>query len=61
MGEMSDYFEDFPEENPAHWDPKGNFDPHWRDEVERQRTAYERLDQILRRERSDSGSASPPR
>ena len=25
MGEWSEYFEDFPEENPAHYDERGKF------------------------------------
>jgi len=27
MGEWSDYFEDFPEENPANYDENGRYDP----------------------------------
>jgi hypothetical protein len=46
---MSDYFEDFPEENPANWDPNGNYNPYWRAEAERQRIAFQKLDQSLRR------------
>jgi len=42
MGEFSEYFEDFPEENPA------NQDFHEHEEAKRQRTAQEKLDQILR-------------
>jgi hypothetical protein len=42
MGEWSDYFEDFPEENPANW-VAGRFDP----EGAARRRAYEsRLAQV---------------
>ena len=51
MGEWSDYFEDFPEENPANYDDKGKFDPdhHHRDEQERQDIANKKLDEVLKK------------
>jgi hypothetical protein len=48
MGEMSDYFEDFPEENPANFDERGQFNPSHREEAERLRIANEKLDEALR-------------
>ncbi len=44
MGEWSDYFEDFPEENPAHIDDKGRFNPDHSEEQERQEIANKKLD-----------------
>ncbi|MBS0511881.1 MAG: hypothetical protein JSR42_12015 [Proteobacteria bacterium] len=35
MGEWSDYFEDFPEENPANW-VNGKFDPQLREQLNRE-------------------------
>jgi hypothetical protein len=58
MGEMSDYFEDFPEENPANYDENGN--PLDRQETERLRIANEKLDDALRRSRQSQAKASPP-
>ena len=46
MGEFSDYFEQFPEENPANW---GQHDPESRAERERLRIANEKLDEALAR------------
>lgn len=45
MGEWSEYFEDFPEEDPANYDELGRFDPdrRLRSENARQRVAYQRL------------------
>ncbi|PRD69040.1 hypothetical protein C6P61_08145 [Malikia spinosa] len=50
MGEWSEYFEDFPEEDPGNYDEQGRFDPNrrQRDEAERQR----QLDAALRRQLS---------
>ena len=48
MGEWSDYFEDFPEENPANYDKSGRFNPNHSAEAERQRIASERLTQTVR-------------
>jgi hypothetical protein len=44
MGEFSDYFEDFPEENPANYDANGLYNPKHREENERLRNAMEKLD-----------------
>ena len=35
MGDWSDYFEDFPEENPANYDDKEQFNPGHFEEKER--------------------------
>lgn len=40
MGEMTEYFQDFPEKNSANRDPSGNFTSDWRDDAERQRAAF---------------------
>lgn len=39
MGEWSDYFEDFPEENPANW-VNGRFDPALRARINQQESQY---------------------
>ncbi len=51
MGEWSDYFEDFPEENPGNYDEFGNYDPNGtlRRERKRQETAHSKLDEILKK------------
>lgn len=51
MGEMSDYFEDFPEENPGNYDEFGNYDPNGtlRNERKRQKFAHDKLDEILKK------------
>jgi hypothetical protein len=49
MGEWSDYFEDFPEENPANYDEQGRYNPGHRAESERLRIANEKVDAALRR------------
>ncbi len=51
MGEWSDYFEDFPEENPANYDGNNHYDPNGqlRQERLRQKTAHEKLDEGLAR------------
>ena len=56
MGEWSEYFEDFPEEDPGNYDEQGRFDPdrRLRTEAHRQRLAHERLDEVLRTGRSPS-------
>ena len=59
MGEWSDYFEDFPEENPGNYDANGNFDPNGvnRREGQLQDFAQKRLDEIMRKKGS---SKTPP-
>ena len=49
MGEWSDYFEDFPEENSANYDEHGRYDPNHflRNETKRQALANKRLDEVL--------------
>lgn len=49
MGDWSDYFEDFPEENPANYTESGQYDPNHfiRDEKNRMKIAHERLDEAL--------------
>lgn len=49
MGEMSDYFEDFPEDNPAKYTEDGQYDPNRqiRQELSRQKTAHQKLDDVL--------------
>lgn len=59
MGEWSDYFEDFPEKNPANYDEHGRFDPEHRAERERQRIAYEKLDALSRKQ--DGAKKKSPR
>ncbi len=56
MGEWSDHFEDFPEENPANYDKKGRYDPNGslRREQATQELAQKRLDEILRKKRTPS-------
>lgn len=51
MGEWSEYFEDFPEENPANYDENGRFDPNGvlRREKTQQELANRRLDEVLRK------------
>ncbi|CAG2148295.1 hypothetical protein [Cupriavidus numazuensis] len=51
MGEWSEYFEDFPEENPANYDKNGRFDPNgrFRKEQSQQELANRRLDEVLRK------------
>ena len=51
MGEWSDYFEDFPEENPANYDEGGRYDPNGqlRKERSQQELANQKLDEILKR------------
>ena len=60
MGEWSDYFEDFPEENPANHDEHGRYNPEHRAERERQRIANEKLDAALRRKQSPQNKTPPP-
>lgn len=48
MGELSDYFEQFPEESPANHNERGQYDPEYRAERERLRIANEKLDAALR-------------
>lgn len=51
MGDWSDYFEDFPEENPANYDEFGQYDPDGRLRKERQeqKIANQKLDEVLAR------------
>lgn len=55
MGEWSEYFEDFPEENPANW-VKGEFNPRLAQEVPRlcSSKSIPRLSPLQARQRSDS-------
>lgn len=39
MGEWSEYFEDFPEENPANW-VNGEFNPRLAQEIRNQETKF---------------------
>jgi hypothetical protein len=50
MGEWSEYFEDFPEEDPGNYDELGRFVPdrRLRSENARQRVAYQRLAAVPR-------------
>jgi hypothetical protein len=48
MGDFSDYFEQFPEENPANHNERGQYDPEYRAECERLRIASGKLDAALR-------------
>lgn len=56
MGEWSEYFEDFPEENPASYDENGRFDPNGvlRREQTRRELANRRLDEVLRQKNRPS-------
>lgn len=49
MGDWSDYFEQFPEENPGNYDKNGQFDPHGvlRKERVTQQLAQRRLTEVL--------------
>jgi len=49
MGEFSDYFEDFPEENPANYDANGQFNPNHRADAEKLRILSEKLDEAWAR------------
>ena len=57
MGEWSDYFEDFPQEDPGNYDERGRYDPdrRLRAEAERQRLAHRKLDEALRLKPWSSG------
>lgn len=54
MGDWSEYFEDFPEENPANYDKQGRYDPtgQLRAEEAKQSMALRRLDETLKQRRS---------
>lgn len=58
MGEWSEYFEDFPEENPANYDKNGRFDPNGilRREQSQQELANRRLDEVLKKGVRKSGA-----
>jgi hypothetical protein len=56
MGDFSDYFEQFPEENPANHNERGQYDPEYRAERERLRIANEKLDAALRRKQATTRS-----
>lgn len=49
MGEWSDYFEDFPEENPGNYDENNRYDPNGqlRRERSQQELAHQKLNEIL--------------
>jgi hypothetical protein len=57
MGEWSEYFEDFPEENPANHNKNGRFDPNGvlRREQSQQELANRRLDEVLRKKGLPTG------
>jgi len=60
MGEFSDYFESFPEENPANYDERGHFmTPEQRAEKERLRIAFEKLDEASLR-KDPKAAKQPP-
>jgi hypothetical protein len=62
MGEFSDYFGDFPEENPANYDAEGRFvTPELRAEIERMRIAFEKLDEALLRKQHDLAKLLRPK
>jgi hypothetical protein len=50
MGQWSEYFEDFPEENPANYDEHGVYDPtrSLRRERAKQDLGHRRLDEVSR-------------
>lgn len=54
MGDWSEYFEDFPEENPANYDKRGRYDPNGelRAEEAKQAIAFQRLDETLKQKRT---------
>lgn len=54
MGDWSEYFEDFPEENPANYDKRGRYDPNGelRAEEAKQAVAFQRLDETLKQKRT---------
>ena len=49
MGDWSDYFEEFPEENPANYDEYGNYDPNGelRRERKRMEIAFTKLHETV--------------
>jgi len=49
MSEWTDYFEDFPEEDSANYDDKGQFNPGHLEEKERQSIANKKLDEALKK------------
>lgn len=59
MGEFSDYFEDFPEQNPANWNERGQYDPAYRAERERLRIAQGKLNAALHRPPPPAGDTPP--
>lgn len=60
MGDWSDYFEDYPEENPGNYDEYGNYDPKGtlRRERKRQETAQNKLDEILKKKLPSQNSSN---
>lgn len=61
MGEWSDYFKDFPEENAANYDDKGQFNPDHLEEKERQDIANSKLDEaLIKKSVNDSSDSKPP-
>jgi hypothetical protein len=61
MGEFSDYFADFPEEDPANYVGGRFLTPELRAERERLRVANKRLDETLPRKEPDLGRTPPPK
>jgi hypothetical protein len=61
MGEFSDYFEDFPEENPANYDAQGRFNPNHKADCERLRILNEKLDEAWARRPLESGKTPSPK
>ena len=57
MGEWSDYFEDYPEENPVNYDDKGRFNPDHHEEESRQDIANKKLDEALRKKGQTNNNA----
>lgn len=58
MGDWSEYFEDFPEENPANYDKQGRYDPNGqlRAEQKRMALAQRRLDEVLGKSAPDNNA-----
>ena len=56
MGEFSNYFEQFPDEDPANW----NSNPQQRAELERLRIAQEKLDEAMLRKQISFAKPPPP-
>ena len=61
MGEFSDYFESFPEENPANYDEQGRFNPNHRADAERMRILNEKADVAWARRPFEPDKTPPPK